>query len=118
MAATLKPIASCVKVLDLSNAWKEIPEKGDTTDLIEAMGDEAGLMAILKLAQETPEWEPLEVVAAGRTVKAAADFGEDNTSFLWYPYLPIGDYSVMMADGGTGKSVFQGRNLTAKVKTF
>ena len=105
MAATLKPIASCVKVLDLSNAWKEIPEKGDTTDLIEAMGDEAGLMAILKLAQETPEWEPLEVVAAGRTVKAAADFGEDNTSFLWYPYLPIGDYSVMMADGGTGKTV-------------
>ena len=58
MAATLKPIASGVKVLDLSNAWKEIPEKGDTTDLIEAMGDEAGLMAILKLAQETPEWEP------------------------------------------------------------
>lgn len=105
MAATLKPIASGVKVLDLSNAWKEIPEKGDTTDLIEAMGDEAGLMAILKLAQETPEWEPVEVAAAGRTAKAAADFGEDNTSFLWYPYLPIGDYSVMMADGGTGKTV-------------
>lgn len=40
-----------------------------------------------------------------RQAKSAADFGEDNTSFLWYPYLPIGDYSVMMADGGTGKTI-------------
>ena len=37
--------------------------------------------------------------------KPAAAFGEDNTRFLWYPYLPIGDYSVMMADGGTGKTI-------------
>lgn len=40
-----------------------------------------------------------------RMAKPAAAFGEDNTRFLWYPYLPIGDYSVMMADGGTGKTV-------------
>ena len=40
-----------------------------------------------------------------REAKSAADFGEDNTSFLWYPYLPIGDYSVIMADGGTGKTI-------------
>lgn len=40
-----------------------------------------------------------------RIAKPAVAFGEDNTRFLWYPYLPIGDYSVMMADGGTGKTV-------------
>lgn len=40
-----------------------------------------------------------------RMAKPAAAFGEDNTRFLWYPYLPIGDYSVMMADGGTGKTI-------------
>ena len=40
-----------------------------------------------------------------RAAKHASDFGEDNTSFLWYPYLPIGDYTVMMADGGTGKTI-------------
>ena len=40
-----------------------------------------------------------------RMATPAAAFGEDNTSFLWHPYLPIGDYSVMMADGGTGKTI-------------
>lgn len=38
--------------------------------------------------------------------KTAAEFGEDNTSFVWTPYIPIGDYTVLMADGGTGKTIF------------
>lgn len=40
------------------------------------------------------------------TAKRAADFGEDQTSFVWYPYIPIGDYTVLMAPGGTGKTYF------------
>lgn len=40
-----------------------------------------------------------------REAKAATEYGEDNTSFLWTPYLPIGDYTVLMADGGTGKTI-------------
>lgn len=46
-----------------------------------------------------------EPPAVSRPAKSAAQFGEDNTRFLWYPYLPIGEYSVMMADGGTGKTI-------------
>lgn len=38
--------------------------------------------------------------------KCAADFGEDRTEFVWYPFIPVGDYSVLMADGGTGKTIF------------
>ena len=41
-----------------------------------------------------------------RIAKTAAEFGEDNTSFVWTPYIPIGDYTVLMADGGTGKTIF------------
>lgn len=37
--------------------------------------------------------------------KCAADFGDDKTEFVWYPYIPIGDYTVLMADGGTGKTI-------------
>lgn len=37
--------------------------------------------------------------------KQAAQFGEDKTDFVWCPYIPIGDYTVLMADGGTGKTV-------------
>lgn len=38
--------------------------------------------------------------------KRAAEFGEANTHFVWYPYIPEGDYTVLMADGGTGKTIF------------
>ena len=38
--------------------------------------------------------------------RRASEFGEDNTTFLWYPYIPIGDYTVLMAPGGTGKTYF------------
>ena len=37
--------------------------------------------------------------------RRATDFGDDKTEFAWFPYLPIGDYTVLMADGGTGKTI-------------
>ena len=40
------------------------------------------------------------------TAKMAAEFGEDNTSFVWFPFVPVGDYTVLMAPGGTGKTYF------------
>ena len=58
MAAALKPIAAEIKILDLTKAWPELPEKGDTTDLIEYMGGKAGTLAILGLAQNEEVWEP------------------------------------------------------------
>lgn len=38
--------------------------------------------------------------------KKASDFGEDKTSFVWFPFIPIGDYTVLMAPGGTGKTYY------------
>lgn len=108
MAATLQGIAKSVYVLDLTKVWLELPTKGDISDLLDYMGDDAGILALLQLAQDAPEWEPSQApgtVEQGRKVKAASEFGEDNTKFLWYPYIPIGDYTVMMADGGTGKTI-------------
>ena len=37
--------------------------------------------------------------------KSAAAFGECDTRFIWAPYVPVGDYTVLMADGGTGKTI-------------
>ena len=44
--------------------------------------------------------------AQSYTAKLASEFGEDNTTFVWYPYIPVGDYTVLMAPGGTGKTYF------------
>lgn len=40
------------------------------------------------------------------TAKKAAEFGEDITSFVWFPFIPVGDYTVLMAPGGTGKTYY------------
>lgn len=40
------------------------------------------------------------------TAKTASEFGEDMTSFVWYPFIPVGDYTVLMAPGGTGKTYY------------
>lgn len=49
--------------------------------------------------------EDAETEVKPRKAKKASEFGEATKRFLWYPYLPIGEYTVMMADGGTGKGV-------------
>lgn len=105
-AAALYGVASNVRVLDIASVWSEVPEHGDVSDLITKFGAEKACELIVKLIGDTTEWMPeKEHTAAGRAAKAAMQFGEDNTRFLWYPYLPIGDYSVIMADGGTGKTI-------------
>lgn len=108
-AAALYGAASSVQVLDISTVWPEIPEHGDVSDLITWAGVEKAVEMIAQLTT-APHWTPPpadspEQPTKGRVAKAASSFGEDNTRFLWYPYLPIGDYSVMMADGGTGKTI-------------
>lgn len=35
----------------------------------------------------------------------ATDVKVEKVRFLWWPYLPIGDYTVMMAEGGVGKTI-------------
>ena len=57
------------------------------------------------LEEHSPVQEE-QTAQAPRHAKKASEFGEDNTTFLWYPYLPRKEYTVLMADGGTGKSFF------------
>lgn len=104
-AAELTGKAASVRILDLTKKWPDLPPKGDISDILEKEPSEDVFMKLEELESDTPEWTEADRHYMGRTAKQAADFGEDNTRFLWYPYLPIGDYTVMMADGGTGKTI-------------
>ena len=55
VASALYGSAESVRVLDLTRIWPELPEKGDTTDLVEHFGKE-GIVKIQQLAKDTPEW--------------------------------------------------------------
>lgn len=57
--------------------------------------------AYTKKAPETAGNEPQSFEAV-----QASTVEEDHTRFTWYPYLPAGDYSLLMAAGGTGKTIF------------
>lgn len=37
--------------------------------------------------------------------KTADEFGENKTEYVWYPYIPKGDYTAQVAAGGTGKTM-------------
>lgn len=57
-ANALHGVAQSVKMLDLAALWPDIPEHGDTTDLVERFN--AGwLEALQPLAERAPEWEPV-----------------------------------------------------------
>lgn len=60
VANALHGAAESVRVLDLTQIWPELPEKGDTTDLMEHFGKE-GLDRIQQLAKDAPEWVQVEV---------------------------------------------------------
>ena len=47
MAATLREIATSVHVLDLTQVWPDLPAKGDISDLLDYMGDDAGIKPAL-----------------------------------------------------------------------
>lgn len=57
-AAALHGVARSVRLLDLSVVWPEIPEHGDVSDMIQALGENRAAELLVKLERETPEWEP------------------------------------------------------------
>lgn len=57
-AAALHGTAKSVRLLDLSTVWPDIPEHGDVSDMISALGAEEAARRLVKLSRETPEWTP------------------------------------------------------------
>jgi hypothetical protein len=58
IAKSLHGVASSVKILDLTKIWPDLPEKGDVSDLIAHLGEDAAEKALRKLAEETREFDP------------------------------------------------------------
>jgi len=103
-AAAVYGICPTVKILDLAGVWPEIPDKGDISDMVEQFGVDQVTAMLMELKASASDWTP-ETATDTWQARKASTFGENRTRFLWTPYLPIGDYSVVMADGGTGKTI-------------
>ncbi len=42
----------------------------------------------------------------GHRLRPADDYERRDAQYLWYPYIPLEEYTVVMAAGGTGKTYF------------
>ena len=105
LAEKIFPYADHVRVLDLRGVWSDLPEKGDITDLCYHLGQDETIRALGLLIDGTPVWLP-QKNPPRFLARSAEEFGEDHTRFVWYPYIPVGDYSVLMAEGGASKTMF------------
>lgn len=112
IANHLVGIASSVKIIPATAIHPTVKPKGDISDIAKEIGLENARTALEKAVscasdyqKELPELIQQDETTIVFSPKCASDYEEDDTRFLWYPYLPVGDYTVIMAAGGTGKTM-------------
>lgn len=105
-AAELLEVAKSVKIIDPATMCEGLPANGDISDVVGLIGLDKTKEALIKAVSDTSIISQDEVsVNPKYLAKSANEFGEDTTKFVWYPYIPFDEYTVMMADGGTGKTM-------------
>ena len=115
VAKGVQGVAASVKVVPASLIYPQCPQKGDISDIVGIIGQAAAFQELNRATAAAPAYDPTTATAADDQTeeepryfeaRRASEVEEDHTRFTWYPYLPAGDYSVLMAAGGTGKSFF------------
>mgnify|MGYP006069474049 CR=1 FL=1 len=100
----LHGVAASVRLLDLSKVWPELPDKGDVSDLVAAVGQERAAELLAGLIAQTSEWEPQRDDPFLCLFKPLGDFPEEEPEWLVPGWIPRGQISLIAADGGVGKT--------------
>lgn len=103
-AGKLHGNAAHVWILDLKQAWPEIPVKGDISDMILHFGADAAMQKVMDVLSTTPEWSP--PVTEQIPIICAADVEYSPPKWLIAPYFQRGKGTLIQADPGTGKTAF------------
>jgi len=115
IARNLLNVAKSVKIIPATAIWDKCPEKGDITDITQAVGEEETQELLISAIQRTNfctaeslpknnESPTIQQQEIEYHVVRLSDVKFEKQEFLWNPYLPIGEITVMYAAGGTGKS--------------
>lgn len=96
--------AANIWVVDLKQAWPDIPEKGDISDMIFRMGADVAVQKVMERLKTTPEWTP--PTTASLSLICAADVEYSPPKWLISPYFQRGKGTLIQADPGTGKTAF------------
>ncbi|MDE5769806.1 MAG: AAA family ATPase [Oscillospiraceae bacterium] len=118
VAKNVSRIARSVKIIPSKSIWSECPEKGDISDIVQAIGQDQTIERLLDAIQKTENYvdisnfeelmqetsEPFPEKKIEYSVIRLSEVTPETQKFLWNPYIPIGEITVMYAAGGTGKS--------------
>jgi len=101
----LHGVAASVRLLDLSTVWPGIPEHGDITDMIVALGADRAKGLIRQLVTDTLEWTPKGKEERKPPILMPMSGVEAREpSYLISPYLPEGMLAIMGGVSGAGKT--------------
>ena len=113
VAKGVQDAAASVKVIPSTAIYADTPAKGDISDIVGIIGQAAAFQELTRATAAAPVYDPTAAAPGDSEeepkyfeARKASEVEEDHTRFTWYPYLPAGDYSVLMAAGGTGKTIF------------
>ena len=107
VAKNAHKIAKSVKIVPSEKIYDKCPEKGDISDISATIGEEKARILLNETVGQAPpyqaesESEPHKIVY---TPIRLTDVQPEKREFLWNPYIPIGEITVVFAAGGTGKS--------------
>ncbi|MBD5144108.1 MAG: AAA family ATPase [Ruminococcus sp.] len=117
VAKNVSRIARSVKIVPAKAIWSECPEKGDISDIAKALGQDKTIELLLDAIKKTEyyvdisDFEELindaEVFPKQKIKYSVIQLSKvepETQEFLWNPYIPIGELTIMYAAGGTGKS--------------
>jgi putative DNA primase/helicase len=104
VAASLRGIASRIRVLDIGKHWAECPDKGDISDWLAAGGSAEKLKAIVDALPEAPTSadNPISGLAqaAYLSSRRAADITPRRIDFLWAGRLARGKHTAFAGEPG------------------
>jgi P4 family phage/plasmid primase-like protien len=78
-------VAASVHLLDLSTVWPEIPNKGDVSDMVQALGDEEACIRLTALMSNAKPWKPQKTFSRPKDYSDAGN--ADCFSSLYDDYI-------------------------------
>lgn len=114
IAGDLLNVAASVYLLDLADAWTEIPEHGDISDMMEALGKEQAITLLYRLSATAKEYEPKADDPFLNCFKLLDDFEEEEATWYVPGWIPENQISTLASDGGVGKTTMWVNILAAR----
>ena len=119
IAKNVSKVAIGIKIISAKAIWNDCPEHGDISDIVQALGEDKTRELLSNAIEKAKYYVDMSDTSEDKNnsqtdfqlikplaTKRADEIERKKSRYIWYPYIPAGDYTVLMAAGGTGKTYF------------